>query len=68
MSLKNFHILFITVSLILSVSFGTWAVLAHREETGSAYLVMGILAFVVAVTLMVYGVWFLRKINRLNGS
>ena len=68
MSLKHFHILFITVSVILTVSFGAWAVRMHAQEPGSAYLVMGILSLVAGAGLVVYGVWFLRKIGRLNGS
>ena len=67
MSLKNFHILFITVSLILSVSFGTWAIYTHTHEPEKSYLLMGVLSFVVAAALVVYGVWFLQKIRRLNG-
>lgn len=68
MSLKNFHILFITVSVLLSVSFGIWALYTNSQEPGKAYLLMGVLSLILAAVLLVYGVWFLQKIKRLNGS
>jgi uncharacterized membrane protein len=68
MSLKHFHILFISVSVILAVGFGAWSVHLHTQEPGTAWLVMGVLSLVIGVALVVYGVWFLQKIKRLSES
>ena len=68
MSLKNFHILFISVSVVLAIGFGAWSVYTHTQESGTAWLVMGVLSLGVGVALVVYGFWFLQKIKRLNES
>jgi uncharacterized membrane protein len=68
MSLKNFHILFISVSVVLAAGFGVWSVYTHTQEPGRSWLVMGVLSLMVGAALVVYGVWFLQKIKRLNES
>ena len=55
MSLKAFHIFFITLSVLLSLGCAVWAF-----ANGAAPL-FGILALVIAVGLIFYGVTFLRK-------
>lgn len=57
MSLKAFHIVFVTLSTILALGFGVWAL---RDPTGS-YGWLGMLSLVAAAILPAYGWWFLKK-------
>jgi hypothetical protein len=60
MSLKGFHILFITLSTLLCLFVVIWAfVLTAAPDT--ALKVFGITCAIVAVVLPVYGVNFYRK-------
>lgn len=67
MSLKIFHLLFVTVSSILAVGFGLWAVQEFRRTGDSALLIAGIGSLIGAVLLVVYGRWFLRKLKGVDG-
>lgn len=61
MSLKAFHIVFIVCSVLLSAGLGVWGVTRPGHPAGD--LVLGILGFVAAAGLIVYGVWFLKKLK-----
>jgi membrane protein implicated in regulation of membrane protease activity len=55
MSLKTFHIFFIALSIILSIGCAVWAFTNGIEP------VFGVSSAVVAVVLIVYGRYFLKK-------
>jgi hypothetical protein len=55
MSLRTFHIFFISVAVLLCIGFGIWCL---REPGRTA---AGIGSFVVAVALVVYEVTFMRR-------
>lgn len=63
MSLKSFHIVFVSVSLLLTLGFGLWAVRDYQVAGDRTSLYMGIGSFLVMVVLAVYGVWFLKKLK-----
>lgn len=64
MSLKAFHVVFITLSTLLAIGFGFWSLHDHQMHGGGiGAMALAILSFVVAVALVVYGVWFLRKLK-----
>ena len=63
MSLKAFHVLFITIASALSAGFGVWCMTRPTELVFSGVRPLGVASFVVAGTLLVYGFWFLRKIR-----
>lgn len=63
MSLKAFHVVFISAATLLLTGFGAWAVRAYLHAAGAGYLAMGIAALAAAVALVVYGVWFLKKMK-----
>ncbi|MGH7821042.1 MAG: hypothetical protein ACRD2A_08215 [Vicinamibacterales bacterium] len=65
MSLKNIHLLFISLSTALSIFFGSWCVWIYRDGAGLGYLAGGILSFAAAFALALYGNWFVRKMRRL---
>ena len=64
MSLKAFHILFITISCVLAFAFGAWCMELQRVEGDGRYVVLGRVSFAVGAALIAYGVWFLRKLRR----
>jgi hypothetical protein len=66
MSLKGFHIVFIIFSTLLALGIGAWCVWVDLVEGAPIYLAGAICSLVVAVALVVYGVWFYRKMKRLR--
>jgi hypothetical protein len=66
MSLKGFHIVFIIFSTLLALGIGAWCVWVDLVEGAPIYLAGAICSFVVAGALVVYGVWFYRKMKRLR--
>lgn len=66
MSLKGFHILFIAVCTLLALGLGTWCVRVNLEAGAPVYLAGAIGSFIAAIALMIYGIWFYRKMKRLR--
>ena len=65
MGLKSFHIFFIVVSTLLCLGFGMWAV-GGFGDVGGGMTPLGVASFAVAVVLVVYGFWFLRKLRNVS--
>ena len=57
MSLKSFHIVFISLSVLLAFWFGFWNV----NQADKAHLVWGIFSFLAGGFLLAYGVYFFKK-------
>ena len=66
MSLKAFHIVFVIFSTLLAVGVGAWCIWVNLVEGAPVYLAGAIASFMTAVALIVYGVWFYRKMKRLR--
>ena len=66
MSLKGFHIVFITFSTLLAFGIGVWCLWVNTIAGDPAYTVGAVCSFVAAVVLIVYGCWFWRKMKRLR--
>jgi hypothetical protein len=66
MSLKAFHIVFITFSTLLAFGCGAWCVWIDTMEATRAYTLGAIVSFAAALALIVYGCWFWRKMKRLR--
>lgn len=66
MSLKGFHIVFITFSTLLAFGAGVWCLWVNSTEATNAYTVGAIFSFAAAVALIIYGCWFWRKMKRLR--
>ena len=66
MSLRWFHALLILLSAALAVLFGVWSLAQYGREDGVASLLAGVAAFGVALGLIVYDSWFLRKTRTLR--
>lgn len=66
MSLKGFHIVFIVFSTLLALSVGAWCIWVNLVEGAPVYLAGALASFASAVGLIIYGVWFYRKMKRLG--
>jgi hypothetical protein len=66
MSLKAFHIVFIIVSTLLALGIGVWCLWVNLVVGAPIYVAGAIASFVLAIGLMMYGVWFYRKMKRLR--
>lgn len=64
MSLKGFHIVFVTVTTILFVFMAVWAFL-FAKEISSLTRALGTVGVVGAVVMPVYGVAFYRKASKI---
>jgi len=64
MSLKAFHLIFITVSMLLAAGFGVWAILDYRATGDASTLAWGVGSWVGLIAMGAYGRWFLQKLHR----
>ena len=61
MSLRTVHLVFITLSTLVSFFFGVWAVMTGLSDQHALLIIGGLAAFVVGTGLILYGVAFRRK-------
>jgi len=67
MSLKAFHIFFISLASLMSLGCGIWALKAYFAPEPRAWqLWFGIGAVLISFSLMVYGRSFLRKMKNVS--
>lgn len=68
MSLKIVHIVFISASILLAIGFGGWCLKSYFAGTGSILdLVLGLGSFGLAISLVFYGKYFLKKLKDIGG-
>ena len=63
MSLKSFHIAFVICSVLFSVGFGYWTLQSFQNTGDGLMLSLCLISFVAAAGLLVYGVWFWKKLR-----
>lgn len=61
MSLKAFHVFFVTVATLGALAFGVWALRGWSGSGDGSLLFYGVASLAMAAGLVVYGRWFLRK-------
>lgn len=67
MSLKAFHVIFISAAVVLAVWLGLWAWDQRQASGGSGgWLALAGGSFAAAAGLVVYEVWFLRKTRKVS--
>jgi hypothetical protein len=67
MSLKTFHVIFITAASALAFGFGVWMLRAYRASDGATSdLTWSVAAFLVGVSLLVYEGFFLKKLKNVS--
>ena len=65
MSLRGFHIVFITVTTLLSLFMTLWAYLWAPSDAEAAARVIGVLGILGLIVFPIYGVYFYRKAKKL---
>ncbi len=65
MSLRAFHIIFVVVTVILSLYVALWGVREYADERTASSLTLAIVFFVAAVALIVYGKKVFRKLKEI---
>jgi hypothetical protein len=65
MSLRQFHLLFIAMSVILTAFFAAWAAGQYRVAQEASYALAAAGALAAGAALAVYGAAFQRRTRRL---
>lgn len=65
MSLRGFHLVFITVTTLLSVFMLVWGFWLAPHEAAATGRVVGVIGVIGILGLPVYGVYFYRKAKNL---
>ena len=66
MSLKAVHVFFVTVATLIAAFFGLWSAQQYNATGSGGDLLLLVLAAAAALSLPVYGVWFLKKMKRVG--
>jgi Na+/proline symporter len=65
MSLKSFHIVFVTVCTLLFTFLSLWSFLISPDKTGVIGGI-GYVGIVGIILTLIYGVYFMRKAKRIH--
>jgi hypothetical protein len=65
MSLKAFHVVFISLAIILTFLFGTWLFITVEAGNAIARFAFGGLSYAIGFLLMAYGRYFLRRFRQI---
>lgn len=66
MSLKAFHIVFVSASTLLAFGFGGWLLRGYANTGQASDLVFGAGSVTAGVGLIVYGRYVLKKLKHIN--
>jgi hypothetical protein len=66
MSLKAFHIVFVTASILLAFGFGAWALLDYKDHGKTAELIGGFVSVLTGFALILYAKAILRKLKNIS--
>lgn len=66
MSLKAFHIFFITISVLLCLGFGAWCISSDYTHGRAAYAIAGYISFGLGALLVLYEIMFLKKFKEMD--
>lgn len=65
MSLKAFHVVFISASALLAFGFAAWCLGAPKPDGGWGWPAAGVASIAGGVGLAAYEAWFLKKMRGL---
>ncbi len=64
MSLKIAHIIFVTLATSMSLAGAYWACESYNQTGLGEMRAVMVLLLILACALLVYGVWFYRKLKK----
>jgi hypothetical protein len=65
MSLRAFHLFFITLSVVLTAFFAAWAAGQYQRTHEVSYVVTAVASLTSGIGLVIYGAAFQRKMRKL---
>ena len=65
MSLKGFHLFFISIAAIFCAIFGVWALFFNSGDGGMFVKILGGITLLAAPALVAYAIYFFRKTKKL---
>ena len=65
MSLKAFHVVFVTASVLLAFGFAAWCFEA-APDPGAGWRLTGAASVLTGIALVIYEAWFLKKTRGLR--
>lgn len=66
MSLKAFHLVFITAASILAFWFGAWMYRAYQAEGQQSDLIYAVGSLALGIGLLVYEGFFIKKLKNVS--
>jgi DNA-binding transcriptional regulator of glucitol operon len=66
MSLKTFHLIFITIAVLLCFGLGWWMLRAYADFGMKADQAYGVTSIVLGVALVVYEIIFIKKLKNVS--
>ena len=66
MSLKAFHVIFITAASLLAFGLGAWMLRAYQAEGVKSDLIYGVTSLVVGLGLLIYEGFFIKKLKKVS--
>jgi hypothetical protein len=68
MSLKIFHIIFISLSVVLAFGFGVWLLIAQPAQGGLIDVLAALLSFGIGILLVLYEFKIVKKFRSLKNA
>ncbi len=66
LSLRTFHLVFILIAIAGADLFGGWALHQYFTAGGTPLLALGAISLAGGFGLIVYAIWFVRKLDRVH--
>ena len=66
MSLKAFHVVFVTASILLAFGVGAWSYFAYKDQGNPVDLIYAIGSALAGIALMIYFKIVLRKLKNIS--
>ena len=66
MSLKAFHVVFVTASILLAFGFGAWSYSDYKDQGKTVDLIYAVGSTLAGGTLLVYFKFVLRKLKNIS--
>ena len=66
LSLRSFHVVFIVVSILLSLGVGAWGTQQYLQRSSSQGLGVAVIFFLAGLLLTIYGINYFGKLRKLK--